>query len=297
MLPPQRLLVVANAAAGGGDAESTDAAVQELRRAVPVDVAHTRDPTDLEEALDRRNGRDVVVAGGDGSLHLVVQALHRRRELGAPVLGLVPLGTGNDLARALGIPLGPAEAARVVLGGAVRALDLLVDDAGGVVVNAVHVGVGAEASRKAASWKARLGKAAYAAGSVVAGTRSAGWRLRVVVDGAVVADVDRRILMVGIGNGTSIGGGSPLTPDASPSDGLADVVVSEATGPLARLGYAVRLRTGRHVERADVGLARGEVVTVGGQAFPVNADGEVAGPVRRRTWAVHAGAWRLRVPG
>ena len=67
--------------------------------------------------LHRAGCRSIVVAGGDGSLHAVVSALHRRHELAERTLGLIPLGTGNDFARALGIPLDPGEAAAALLSG------------------------------------------------------------------------------------------------------------------------------------------------------------------------------------
>jgi diacylglycerol kinase family enzyme len=230
-------------------------------------------------------------------VHTAVETLLRRGELSPDrPLGLVPLGTGNDLARTLGIPLDPAEAARALLTGRPRRLDLVVDDAGGVVVNAVHLGIGAEAAEKAAALKDRLGKAAYAVGSVAAGVREAGWRLRVEVDGSPVP-VDREVLMVAVANGRTIGGGALLAPDALPDDGLVDVVVATSTGPLARLGFAVALRDGEHVERDDVTVVRGRTVTVSGDPFPLNADGELAGPVSARTWTVRPAAWALVVPG
>jgi diacylglycerol kinase family enzyme len=170
-----------------------------------------------------------------------------------------------------------------------------VDDAGGVVVNAVHLGVGAEAAEKASALKDRLGRAAYAVGSVAAGAGATGWHLKVVVDGAPV-DVEREVLMVAVANGRTIGGGAPLAPDASPDDGLVDVVVATSTGPLARLGFAVALRDGEHVERDDVLVVRGQSVTVTGDPFPVNADGELDGPVSARTWTVRPAAWSLLVP-
>ena len=79
--------------------------------------ATTTNPGELDGVLHRAGCRSIVVAGGDGSLHAVVSALHRRHELAERTLGLIPLGTGNDFARALDIPLDPAEAAAALLAG------------------------------------------------------------------------------------------------------------------------------------------------------------------------------------
>lgn len=290
-----RLLVVTNAAAGSTDDERVDAALAVLRAAADVRVDTCADPGDLDRLLDGLGDRTLVLAGGDGSVHTAVASLRRRGELSPDrPLGLVPLGTGNDLARTLGIPLDPAGAARALLTGRPRPLDLLVDDTGGVVVNAVHLGVGAEAAEKAGALKERLGKAAYAVGSVLAGAGSTGWDLRVEVDGEPL-HTDEPVLMVGVANGRTIGGGAELAPDAVPDDGLLDVVVATSTGPLARLGFGVALREGGHVEREDVVAVRGRTVTVTGEPFPLNADGELDGPVDRRTWTVQPGAWAVLV--
>jgi diacylglycerol kinase family enzyme len=206
------------------------------------------------------------------------------------------MGTGNDLARTLAIPLDPEEAAQIVLDGRPQRLDLLVDDADGVVVNVVHLGVGAEAAEQAAGMKDKLGKAAYAVGGALAGARATGWDVRVEVDGLVVHEGEP-VLMVGICNGRSIGGGAELAPDAQPDDGLLDVVVATSTGPLARLGFGVAMRTGDHVERDDVLHVQGRTVTVSGDEFPINADGEIVSPVTTRTWSADPGTWSLLVPG
>jgi diacylglycerol kinase family enzyme len=289
------LLVITNASAGSAHQEAVDAAVATLREQADVEVVATSSPEDCDSAVANRDGRRVVVCGGDGSVHVVVSALHRAGDLHDPI-GLIPLGTGNDLARALGLPFDPAEAARVVLDGEPRQLDLLVDDAHGVVVNAVHLGVGAEAARKAASLKPRLGRLAYVVGGVTAGAAATGWRVAVRVDGRELVDGERPVLQAGIGLGRSVGGGSPLTPHSVFDDGLADVVVSLAVGPLARLGYGLRLRRGSHLDRPDVLTARGKEVVAAGEPFHYNADGEVRGPVERRVWTIHPEGWRLVTP-
>jgi YegS/Rv2252/BmrU family lipid kinase len=292
------LVLVINPAAGGTAQDAVSAAAAVLRAQAELTVVEAGSPAELDALLDRcaPGSCGLVVAGGDGSVHQVVAALHRRGELAADrPLGLVPLGTGNDLARALGVPLDPAEAAQAYLTGRPRVLDLVTDDTGGVVVNVVHLGVGAEAARRATALKDRLGTAAYAVGSVTAGAGPTGWHLRVTVDDAVV-QVHGEALMVAVANGRTIGGGAEVAPHAQPDDGLLDVVVATSTGLLARLGFAVALREGAHVERDDVTVVRGRTVTVTGDPFPVNADGELDGPVTHRTWTVQPRAWSVVTP-
>ncbi|HET7736618.1 MAG TPA: diacylglycerol kinase family protein [Nocardioidaceae bacterium] len=230
----------------------------------------------------------VVAAGGDGTLHAVVAELYRRKLLDTVTVGLIPLGTGNDFARGAGIPLEPAEAARLVRDGAPTAVDLLVDDGDHVVVNNVHVGAGAEAARAARPWKKLLGPLGYAVGAATTAVRPPTLRLRVAVDGEVVSD--RRTLQVAVGNAPYVGGGTPLTPRADLSDGKVDVMLSYALGPWARVGYALHLRRGSHHRRDDVRYVRGASVTVAGEPFHVSADGEIEGPLSSRTWTVLPGA-------
>lgn len=287
-------LLVASAHAGSTEESAIEAAREVLAAAGPVEVVSTATPEELDRALDACGARRLVVAGGDGSLHLTVTRLRARGELAERPIALVPLGTGNDLARALDLPLDAADAARLVLSGRPQPMDLLVDDADGIVVNAVHVGVGAEAAQSAGRLKPVLGLLAYPLGAVFAGLRSTGWDLRVEVDGELLSS--GRTLMVGVGNGRSIGGGTCLLPGACPDDGLLDVVVSRATGPLARVRYGKALSAGEHLGDPDVRSARGRTVTVSGDLVGVNADGELGDEVRSRTWTVEPGAWSLLRP-
>jgi diacylglycerol kinase (ATP) len=290
-------LLIANAGAGASDQEHVRVAVERLRReGVDVEAVTTDGPEDLDATLDERADRDVIVAGGDGSLHTVVAALARRGELDAVTVGLIPLGTGNDFARGVGIPLDSSDAAAVCARGAPRLIDLVVDDEGGVVVNAVNIGVGAEASKRAGTLKRRLGRLGYLVGALAAGVTVPGLRLRVEVDGVALADGSSRVLQIGIGNGQFVGGGTPLTPDARPSDGRVDVVVSYAVGPVDRFVYGIQVKLRRHIGRRDVVSARATTVRVSGERYWCSADGELTGPLTDRTWHVQPRALRMALP-
>jgi YegS/Rv2252/BmrU family lipid kinase len=297
MLPVvEPLLLVANADAGSADDEQVGAALRVLSAGFDVEVCATSGPGDLRDALAASSAATVVAAGGDGSLHALVNALAALGLLDRRTVGLVPLGTGNDFARAAGVPLDPGDAARVVLGGRTREVDLVLDDAGTLVVNGVHLGVGAQASRAAEGWKQRLGTVGYVVGAVAAGVRPEFVRVRVTVDDEVLVEPGRRVAQVAIGNGTTVGGGTPLTPEAELGDGRLDVLVSFAVGALSRLGYVASLRLGTHHRRGDVEYLRGREVTVEGDDFWVSTDGEVEGPLRHRTWTVRPGAMTMLLP-
>ncbi|TQN42731.1 diacylglycerol kinase family enzyme [Blastococcus colisei] len=301
----RRLLVLVNRAAGTTDDDSVEAAVAALGRGAEVTVAATADLAELRTAVSGLGDRRPVVIGGDGSVHAAVQALDRAGVLHPSVpVGVIPRGTGNDLAGTLGLPPDPVEAVAAVLDGTPRPLDLVRDDAGGLVVNAVHVGVGALAAAEALRFKERLGTVAFPLGAAIAGTTASGWALRVEVDGRVpvhsgegwAADGSNDVLMLAVCTGRTIGGGAPLAPDALVDDGLAEVVISTATGPVARAAFAAALVTGRHVDRPDVLVTRGREVTFSGPPVDLNADGDIEQDVGSRTWRVERHAWSVLVP-
>jgi YegS/Rv2252/BmrU family lipid kinase len=298
-VPSLRYLVVANVEAGKTGDDDLDRALRTLERAAPTELVTCTSPDDLDEPLDRARDDDcvLVVAGGDGSLHLVVNRLFQRGALGEEPLGLVPLGTGNDFARGAGLPLEPEAAATVIVDGRPHEFDLLTTDGppGEIVVNAAHAGLGAEAADAASAAKPVLGPLAYPIGALIAGVRETGWRLDVEVDGdsVTVGEDGDRLLMVGVANGPSIGGGTRLCPPARADDGQLDVVVVAATGPLARTSFARDLKRGTHLDRDDVTHRRGQRVVIRGEPLRHNADGELTDPIAARTYELAPRAWSL----
>ena len=284
-----------SAGAGNAEDDTTDTVARVLGQAGPVEIVSTSDTDDLDRAIDASADRVLVVAGGDGSLHALLGRLWSRGPgaLRARPLGLVPMGTGNDFARGVGLPLDPEQAAAAIIDGAPHRFDLIVDDAGGVVMNAAHVGVGAEAAEVASGMKGALGPIAYPVGALVAGLTERGWKIDVELDGRAVQTPGERVIMVGVANGPSIGGGTELCPPARPDDGMLDLIMVGATGPLARVSFGRDLNRGVHLERDDVVHCQGRRVRIMGEPVRHNADGELTDELSERTYEIVPGAWSL----
>jgi diacylglycerol kinase family enzyme len=295
--PTSGFVVLANPSAGSTDDELTDRLVDRLGRRGEVRVDPLGDDPDDDSALDRAiteaDGRCLVVVGGDGSLHRTVARMTALDRLDLEV-GLIPLGTGNDLARGAGLPLEPLEAVDALVELAARPTDILIGN-GSVIVNAVHLGLGADAAIQAGRWKSRLGAAAYPLGALVAGTTSTPWTLKVRVDGRVVHD--GTTVLAGIGNGPTIGGGTPMFPGARWDDGQAVVVVAGSRwGRAGRAVFGRSLRHGRHGRLPWVRVVRGRHIQVSGDPVAGNADGEIWPPAPDWDVTVQPGALRLRRP-
>lgn len=290
-------VAIANAQAGSSDAAAIEAAVARLRESHEVRLFETRDRDDLEDALAAaRDGDGVaIVLGGDGSLHAVVTVLDDLGLADEVALALVPMGTGNDFARTIGMSSDPAAAAGQLLAARARPVDLIRDDEGRVVVNAAHVGVGAEASVAAKPWKKAFGRIGYAVGAIVSGATTEGIEATVTVDGHRVPSRGR-ILQVAIGNGRFLGGGAEALPGADPSDGLLDVAISWADSRASRVGYAWLMRRGRHPQRDDVAYLQGRHVEVTGEPSLGNVDGEVCEAAPTHTWQIEPAAFRMLLP-
>jgi YegS/Rv2252/BmrU family lipid kinase len=288
------LVVIGNPQAGAAGHGNLAAVVAAIARRHPVRLVDVHDRREVRRALHAK-GR-VVIAGGDGTVHAVLQRAHAAGALDRSTFAIVPLGTGNDTARGLGIPLDPIEAAGLAVDGIARRADLLLDDRDRIVVNMAHAGAGAVAAERADSWKERLGRVAYPLGALTVGVHPKGWRLRVAVDGSEVVDDTEPALLVAVANGPCLGGGAPLVPPAVPDDGVLDVVVVHAGGPVLRASLAAGLRTGGHLDHDGVLHARGRRVEITGEPVPYDDDGEIGVERPGRTLRVLPGAWRVVRP-
>ncbi|WP_153461249.1 diacylglycerol kinase [Streptomyces kaniharaensis] len=268
---PEPLLLLLDPVARQADGESVRIAKDVLCGGADVKVAYPESPSELDRVLSHRGRRRPVVIGSDLALQRVLQALHRQRELGADPVGMVPVGRPEELvaARALGVPGAPVPAARAVLSGAPRKLDLLVDDGGGVALGGVRIS-GSGARRlvgRPGGWRSLWAKLAAAeqGNAPVSEAAEHSSRIRVEADGRLLADVHRPVRLVQV----------TLPSGESDGTGVMEIVV-HAPDALVR--------------------TRAASVSVVGRGFGYEADGHPVGPVRARTWTVHPGAWGLLLP-
>jgi YegS/Rv2252/BmrU family lipid kinase len=227
----------------------------------------------------------LIVFGGDGTVHEVANGLPLGGD--GPLVALLPAGTGNDLARAIGMPPDPVAGAAELADARPRPLDLL-DCGPRRAANGINAGFAAAATEVLSRpVKRALGPAAYLAGGLLAGLRPPTWPARVEVEGRVV---DGEALAVVVGNGGSFGGGRWLLPDADVGDGLLDVLVVPAGASRARLARALAMQ--RRLPD-DLPRLRGPAATVV-TGMPCRLDGEPA-PTPGSV-AVIPAAWRLLAP-
>jgi diacylglycerol kinase (ATP) len=217
----------------------------------------------------------VVAVGGDGSVHAALQAV-----AGTPTpLAVVPAGTGNDLARALGIPADPLAAARAAAedlrAGTVRSVDAGYT-AGRWWATVLCCGFDSAVSDRANRLRWPRGRRRY---DVAILAELAQLRPRVV---ELVLDGERRtapVTLVAVGNTCWYGGGMKVCPGADPADGLFDVTV---VGPMSRLELVrsrPRLTDGSHVDDAAVTVHRATRVELSAAGVTSYADGEPVAPL------------------
>jgi diacylglycerol kinase (ATP) len=232
----------------------------------------------------------------------------------ATELGVLPVGTGNDLARSLGLPVVAEEAWRVAIGPSTRRIDVAralngdgrerwFASAGGIGFDAQV----ADAMATRRGWQA--GRAGYLLTTLAELRRFENRRLTMTLDGE---SRERQVLLVAIANGAYYGGGMRIAPDAQPDDGLLDLCVVGDISRLTAIRQLPNLYRGTHVRHPAVSMLRARSVLVEGDALTrVHLDGEpfgglplevalepaaltVAVPAIRRTPgnAVRSGRWR-----
>ncbi len=290
------ICLIVNPSAGGGKAGRVLADVLvaldehglRVRSELTRDLAHARELA-REACLA---GETVVCLSGDGMVGAVADVL---REFPGVLLGVLPGGRGNDLARVLGIPADPVEACAIVAAGFSRKLDLGEID-GKAFVGIASVGFDSEANRIANEAPAWLGGLVYAYGALRALLFWRQARFQIELD----PPGERHSFSgytVGACNSKTYGGGMRAAPDALLDDGLLDVVVLESVSKLSFVAKILpKVFSGAHVREPSVKVFRAREIAIGAdRPFTMYADGDPIGELPLRVRAI-GGAVRVLVP-
>lgn len=287
---PARVVVAINPTASFGASRDVGPAVVQTLRAMGHEVTSLTEP-DFESLLEvaraalRSKPDAFVVVGGDGMVNLGVNLVAGTR---VP-LGIVPSGTGNDMARGLGIPYDDTEAAIRALGDALgrpsRAIDAVRiswTDADGTpgerrFACALSAGFDAIVNERANLMRHPKGPSRYTLALLAELARLTPLRYRVTLDGE---RLELDALMVSVGNNTSLGGGMKITPDAVLDDGLLDVMIVKPLSRFAFLRIFPSVFKGEHTSDPRVVMRRAARIRIEVDApLVAYADGERIGPL------------------
>ncbi|HKH45063.1 MAG TPA: diacylglycerol kinase family protein [Thermoanaerobaculia bacterium] len=232
---------------------------------------------DLARQAVEEDAELVVAAGGDGTLNEVLNGLSSGFE--RTRLGLLPLGTGNDFARSIGVPDDLEGALAVLLAGRFQRIDVGRAAVGGksrCFLNMAVGGFSGVVSEKASDAKERWGPLAYMRGAVDALPELQAFETTIVLNGAERLRIDTYNIV--ISNGRYVAAGIPVAPQAVLDDGLFEVMIAPAT-TLPKLALLVpQVLLGQHLE-SDLLLfrraTRVEIESDPSMAF--NVDGEILG--------------------
>ncbi|AEB11170.1 Conserved hypothetical protein CHP00147 [Marinithermus hydrothermalis DSM 14884] len=285
-------MIVVNPEAGRGQVgrriDAIRAAIQRLK--LEAELVVTRAPGEAEQAARAAPaGARVVAVGGDGTVHEVLQGLLHANK----TLGVVPIGSGNDFARALGLKgRSLEEALWIAARGLEREVDLgLVNHA--VFGGSLGLGFDASVARRALRAPRFLrGMPRYLYALFLELQALDLPRMALEVEGQRL--YEGPALLAAVMNAPTYGGGIPIAPMAAPNDGRLEAVLAGRFSRPGVLGILPRLLKGRHLNHPEVRHFSGTDFTVRfDRPVPAHADGELLEP--QRTYAVRLEPRGVRV--
>lgn len=266
---------IVNPVAGAGkSAKLFEAIRKELdRRSIRYDYSISAYPghaVDLAlDALKKKCGQ-IVAVGGDGTVKEVAGALCGHDA----VMGILPFGTGNDLARALNLPRDPLPALEVILAGNVRRMDAGFVN-GSFFANVAGIGFDVDVLANTEKFKKRLnGMLPYMLGLFQALARLKPLDMELETEEGMTR---MQGLMVAVANGTHFGGGMNVAPEADLFDGYFDICAVERVSVPMFLRLLPSFVKGKHISKRPVRYFRAKKITVRvkGEAT-VELDGELS---------------------
>ena len=239
------------------------------------------------EATDiarKASAQTVVAVGGDGTVHEVANGLFGSDK----VLGVLPIGSGNDFVKSIGMPTQLDSAVEALISHRVSSIDLGVveilgkngvsatgESGASYFVNGLGVGFDAAVAVRTQRIPMVSGTLVYVLAVLQTLGQYVAPEFRVSVD---ERETKSRNLLIAVGNGRCAGGGFYLTPDAVVTDGKLDVCIVEDMSTLAILRLMRLVMKGKHHSINAVKFDRGQTITIkSSEPVAVHADGEILG--------------------
>ncbi len=262
-----------------GSAEQMDALEKVLNSRTSVECWKSSEAGE-GETLARQAAEDgfelVAAAGGDGTINEVVNGLMQARR--QPRFGVIPLGTGNDLARTLDVPEDPLDAVALLEMGEVQRLDLIRLVTGKETKFGINVAAGGFSGDvdevMTSEMKARWGPLAYLIGAATALPDLQEYVTTIAWDEHPRETIEA--LNIVVANCRTVAGGKPVAPTANPQDGLLDVVIVRRAEVLELAGVTAKLLAGNYLDSPHVVHRRVRQVHIASRpGMWFNVDGEL----------------------
>lgn len=277
-------LLVNPAARGGAHTGSATRAAERLRahdvRATIISGGSAAESSELLRIAVAMGTDAVIVAGGDGTVNLAIQEL-----AGTTVpLGIIPAGTGNDMASVLGLrELDADAAADAIVAGRTRMIDLArvtrIDGTTAYFGTVLASGFDSRVNDRANAMRWPRGGSRYNIAILIEFLTLKGipYEVDLVLADGTTERIVGDLVMGTVGNGSSYGGGIPICPDADPADGLLDVTLVRPAGRVRLLRLLPRVYKGTHITVPEVSTRRVSSVRLASPGVTAYADGDPIG--------------------
>lgn len=265
-----------------------------------------RDACNLAQEVLSEGFYDIIFGGGDGifneginGIMKAVESSGKNISLDDVQIGLIPMGTGNNLPKNLGIPFDLEAALYTALYGFPKKVDLIKVN-GMFVITVVSFGLDAVITEKSLSHGFLARKYNYLVVALkeikdgIFASKMPSWQIELSGDGV---NYQGRVILAAITNGKTYGGIFKISPGAEMTDGKADICLVEEMGPLKSLWNIVKIIRGTHLKLKEVKTFKSSSLTVISKAvLPCEADGEVVEPQKIYSISVLPRKIKIRVP-
>lgn len=282
-----------------GSAEQAQGVLQRLKQDSQTTVSQldgSQTARELARKAVETGAKCIVVAGGDGTVKAVMEGIVDAGD--ETMLGILPLGTGNDFCRNAGIPLDPEQACNLLDTGVALPTDIVHGQTATETFHYINMATagnsGLHADLITDDFKQFWGPLTYARGVVNALTDLHAWHVQLVVDGEALPP--EKVLNVFLANGRVSGGGLPVALDAKLDDGLVDVIVVRDCSPVDIAALATQYVLSDYRNNEHIIFRQAKVVTIHSEPpLTISVDGDVV-TEKPTTFRVLPGAVRIIRP-